>query len=77
MSKINPTILKGPGDFGPPDCPDEDAPECPRCDGPMRETDSGTWRGFQWASYECSDDACGGSVSNEPDWEDIASERAW
>ena len=67
--------MKGPGDFDPPEDPPE-GPECPDCDGPMDEHDVSTWQGEPCGTWVCCDDECGGSYNNEPDWEDIAEQRA-
>ena len=74
MSKLNPATMKGPGDFDPPD-PDPEAPECPECGGEMEETDSGTYRGREWATFQCCDEDCDGYLDGEPDWEAIMESR--
>jgi len=69
--------MKGPGDFDPPECDeDHDGPECPECDGEMEETESGTWKGREWANFSCCDEDCDGSLSGEPDWGDIVDQRS-
>jgi hypothetical protein len=45
----------------PDDYYDSDGPECPECDGPMREKSSDFW--------VCADDNCDGYIDNEPDYE--------
>jgi hypothetical protein len=52
MSRINPSTMKGPGDF---DLPDE-GPECPECDEPME---------VQGSSAECM--SCGHVEESGPE----------
>jgi hypothetical protein len=72
--KSNWKTMKGPGDFDPPEY--DEGPECPECGGPMEEHDVGTWKGKPCGTWVCCDEDCEGTYNNEPDWEDIAAERA-
>ena len=54
MSRINPSTMKGPGDYDPPEEPN--GPECPECGGVMVETPN---------SVDCT--KCDYGDCNEPD----------